>query len=99
MSFKQVRKEIVSCLQKGRVQHESRAGKIDEKNFLAVGKITIEDAIRLLSATNGRQYSCSSHHILPEIEVHIFKPVLQGTKWYLKCYLVEPDVWFISVHR
>lgn len=100
MGFKRIRATIVKKLKEGRIQHElDRSGSIDEKNHLAVGKISVEEVVDLLNSTKGFQYKALAHHILPEIEIHIFKPVKNKVAWYIKCYLIEPDVIFISVHH
>ena len=59
----------------------------------------------MLRACRGNQCETSSHHVDPSIDVHVFKPearVDPGAKkkrWYIKLYLLDPDVWFISVHE
>ena len=100
MSFSKAKKEVIECLKSGRIQHEAnRAGAIDEKNFLAVGKISVEETVKLISKTRGDQHTESRHHFASEITVHVFKPRVDGVSWYIKCYFIEPDVWFISVHK
>lgn len=104
MGFREVRRRVIQALKEGRIQHEAR-GNVDEKNLLLVGDITTEQVIHLLTPCKGTEYSTSPHHLLPEIKVHIFKPqasLYVGWKkegWYVKLYFLEPDVWFISVHR
>ena len=98
--LRKIRRLVVEKLIDGRIQHEpDRSGNIDEKNLLLVGKITVEEVIELIYATKGFQYELSKHHTLPVIDVHIFKPEKNRIKWYIKCYLVEPDLIFISVHH
>lgn len=96
MGLKDVRTRAISCLISGRIQHEThRSGNIDEKNLLVTGKITVDEVIELMNATNGSQFETSNHHTIIDLEVHIFKP--KG--WYIKCYFIEPDIFFISVHK
>jgi len=86
----------IDCLKSGRIQHAiKRSGKIDDKNHLAVGAVSVEEVIELINSTKGDEFETSYHHVMTELEVHIFKP--RG--WYIKCYFIEPDIFFISVHR
>ncbi len=86
------------------MQHEAR-DEIDEKNLLQAGAVTPDEVIRLLLACRGQQYSCSRHHHIASIDVHVFKPeasLKPGSEkccWYIKLYFVEPDAWFVSVHQ
>ena len=100
MGFKENKAKIIKKLNEGKIQHETdRSGCIDEKNLLVVGMVSLEEVVVLLNSTKGFQYTVLRHHVLPEIDVHIFKPVKNRVKWYIKCYLLEPDVIFISVHH
>jgi hypothetical protein len=96
LGLKDVRNRVIDSLRRGRIQHEtSRSGKIDEKNLLVIGQITVVEVIELINATKGNQFETSIHHTVNDLEVYIFKP--KG--WYIKCYFIEPDIFFISVHR
>lgn len=98
MGFRDIRKQVIDALNSGAVQHEAR-GDINDKNLLATGAMTIADVIRLLSRCRGNQHESSPHHQDASIEVHVFKPLDDGTQWYIKLYCIDPDVWFISVHN
>lgn len=100
MGLKDIRATIIERLLEGNIQHElTRGGEIDEKNLLVTGQISILEVIELLNSTKGHSYSKSKHHMVSKIDVHIFKPKKDNLSWYIKCYLIEPDVWFISVHH
>lgn len=100
MGLKDIRVEVIRKLQEGRILHETtRSGNIDEKNLLLTGKITVEEVIELIYATRGTGYSTSKHHLDMSIDVHIFRVKKGESEWYIKCYLIEPDLWFISVHK
>lgn len=100
MGLKDIREEIVKKLLEGRIQHETtRSGDINEKNLLLVGKVSVEEVVELIKATKGPGFSTSKHHLDANIDVHVFKPKKGGITWYIKCYLIEPDIWFISVHH
>lgn len=102
MGFLEIRAVVIECLRVGAVQHEAR-NDIDTKNLLVTGEISTEEVIRLLKGTKGFQYETSPHHTLRNLTVYIFKPEMTESttkvRWYIKCYLLEPDVWFISVHK
>ena len=104
MGFREVRQSAILAIEKGRIQHEVR-NEVDEKNLLLTGAVSPGDVVRLLKACRGTQYSCSPHHAAREIDVHVFMPEARlqpggdRRQWYIKLYLLEPDIWFISVHE
>ena len=105
MGFKEIRKKAIQALRAGGIQHEAR-DQVEEKNLLLVGTVTIDQVIHLLNACRGTQYSTSKHHLVPNVDVHIFKPEAKTESssahkehWYIKLYFLDPEIWFISVHR
>jgi hypothetical protein len=98
MGFKDVRKAVIEKLKTGQIQHELR-NEISTKNLLSTGEKSPEDVIEMLKVCNGKQHKTFKHKDSSEVDVHEFKPILLGQQWYIKCYLIEPDVWFISVHN
>lgn len=100
VGFKETKSKVIEVLRQGRIQHETtRSGKIEEKNLLLVGLVRVEEVIELINGTKGTEYFTSKHHMDKSIEIHIFRPRKSGKTWYIKCYLLEPDIWFISVHH
>ncbi len=105
MGFRKIREKAIEAIRNGRVQHEARGGKLQEKNLFLAGDITQAQVIRLLTVCRGTQYTSAPHHMVPKISVHIFKPESalevgqKRERWYIKLYFLEPDVWFISFHR
>ena len=98
MGFKDARSDLINCLKAENYQHEDRSD-IESKNLLSTGEINAEEVIELAKACNGKNYETSKHHFLPNQEVHILIPTVAKQKWYIKFYFVEPDVWFLSVHK
>jgi hypothetical protein len=104
MGFRKIRQEAIRAIEEGRIQHEAR-DEVDEKNLLLTGELSAEQVVQLLKICRGTQYACSAHHLMRDIDVHVFKPygklnaAAVGKQWYIKLYLLEPDVWFISVHE
>jgi hypothetical protein len=103
MGFLQIRHQAIAAILEGRIQYESR-GDVDEKNLLLTGAVTPEQVVRLLKACRGTQYTSAPHHLVRDLDVHMFKPEASlapggpRQRWYIKLYFIEPDVWFISVH-
>ena len=98
MGFKEIRKAAILALQEGAVQAEERAD-LEEKNLLKTGVVTAEEVIDLLKKTRGNQYETSKHHQEASIDVHICKPTVGAVAWYIKFYFIDPECFFISVHR
>ena len=92
--FKKAKHDVIAALEAGDYQHASR-GSIDVKNLLATGEVSAQEVISIIKKCSGTQHSCSPHHSVPSIEVH----VLKIGKWYIKFYFIDPSAWFISVHR
>ncbi len=92
--FKDARFKVINALLAGDFQHEAR-NDIDVKNLLATGEITPHQLAALLRHSNGAQHRCSPHHVDRSIIVHVI--ITKG--WYVKFFFLEPDTWFISVHR
>ncbi len=98
MGFKDVKKEVINCLNNGLVLHESR-NDIDIKNLLETGVVSNSDVAKILATSKGNEYSCSPHHFDGSIDVHVIKVQNKGRNWYIKWYFSEPDSVFISVHN
>ena len=96
MGFKEIRQQAIEKISSGRVYHVSREY---DKNEYAQGRLTDGDVISMLKCCRGDRYESSPHHSLSGIEVHIFKPGGKYDGYYIKLYFVEPDIWFISVHK
>jgi hypothetical protein len=98
MGFKDVRMLLIEALESGQFEVEER-NDIDEKNLLAAEKISPEFVIRLLLRCTGREYESRKHHSRPHVLCHVFTPVLDDERWYVKAFFVSARAIFISVHR
>lgn len=94
MGYRTAKRNILKALKEGNFQHESR-GDIDVKNLLAMGKVSAKEVAALIAASDRTMHVQSPHHIVKEVVVHVIK--VNG--WYIKFYFLEPDAWFISVHK
>ena len=50
------------------------------------------------SRPRGDQAKSSPHHQAKEITVWILTPKYEGLQWYVKCYLIDDDLWLLSFH-
>jgi hypothetical protein len=94
VGYRSAKKEILRALRNGNYQHESR-GDIDVKNLLALGKVSAIEVATLIASSDGSMHTESPHHVVKGITVHVIKV----KNWYIKFYFVDPDAWFISVHK
>ena len=107
LGFKGARTRTIAALRAGPayILFEDRAVR-EGKNLLDTGEVSPEEVVAMLHRCRGSpdQYCETGHHREPSIPVHTFKPVLGGTRWYIKVYFLnatpdlEPAI-FISVHR
>lgn len=98
MGFRQIKQQAITCLKQGRYYHEARCA-IDVKNRFSTGEVDEAFVVALLSKTRGDGYSCSPHHQDASIDVHVFRTTFSGESWYVKFYMIEPQMIFISVHQ
>ena len=98
MGFKDAKRQVIECLEKGLVSHEVR-NDIDVKNLLAIGRVTLAEVAGIIGRSRGDGYSSSPHHFDSSISVHVVKTRHLKQDWYIKWYFVEPNSVFISVHH
>lgn len=92
--FRKAKRDVIAALETGNYLHVSR-GDIEVKNLLATGEVTAQEVAGIVRACNGTHHHSSPHHAVAHIDVH----VLKRHGWYIKFFFIEPDTWFISVHR
>jgi hypothetical protein len=100
MGFSSAKRALLTALEAGNIQHEAR-DVLSEKNLLAVGDVSVGEVIAMVRRARGPDYSVSPHHWDAETEVHVFRPMVGGTRWYVKVYfLEEPEgtAVFVSIH-
>lgn len=98
MKFKVVKQQVINCLKNGDIRHEERDN-ISVKNLLYTGHVSVANVASIIGRSSGNEYSCSPHHTISGIDVHLVKTRLGGQDWYVKWYFVEPNTVFISVHN
>ncbi len=100
MAFTQAKRDLLAALATGTHAHEPREV-LNEKNLLAVGDVSPEDVTRVVARASGKDYSASAHHWDKSVTVHLFEPVVEDVRWYIKVYFLQgakQAAVFISVH-
>lgn len=92
--FKIVKMKVLAALAEGNFQHAERTA-VDIKNMLQMGEISAKQVAAIIQRCNGSHHSCSPHHQVRQVMVH----VLKRDGWYIKFYFVDPQTIFVSVHR
>ena len=98
LGFRRALAQLLEALDSGAFGfpiEEVRAG----KNLLQTGELSRDDLVRILKRCRGPDYSESPHHWAPEIVCHVFKPTVEGNRWYVNCCFIGQDTLVISVHR
>ena len=98
MGFNEAKRKLIECLNTGYVLHEER-NDIDVKNLLAIGEVSLEEAVYIIGRSRGDGYSVSPHHFDAEIDVHVLVTKFSVQAWYVKWYFLGPDSVFISFHQ
>jgi hypothetical protein len=98
MGFKEARMLLIEALQSRQYGYEDRED-LEEKNLLAAKQVTPGFVIQLLWRCSGLEYESRKHHLYPHLLCHVFKPVFDGERWYVKAFFVSTRAIFISVHR
>ena len=97
MGFKEDKQTILAALLSGSYLHEPRMFQA-EKNWLSTGDLTKEQALEVLSKVVGREAEFSLHHFDANLKVWVFKPEWGNQRWYIKCYMDDGTLTFISFH-
>jgi len=97
MKFGDDKPRILKALEVGMVLHEDRTDQ-QAKNFVDSGVVSLELAHKIVSSTRGLQAKSSPHHQYKAITVWVLTPKFEGRQWYVKCYLIDDDLWLLSFH-
>ncbi len=52
MRYKEIKRQVIDCLNKGYVSHEQR-NDIDVKNLLAIGQVSLEEVAEIIGRSRG----------------------------------------------
>ena len=97
MGFNEEKRWIIECLKAKAITHDFRELDLD-KNWLGDGRITIEEALAMVSSVTGNNAKASPHHFKPTLSVWILKAQAQSQTWYIKFHRTTDGVNFISFH-
>ncbi len=103
MGFLDARRRLLDCLRSGDFGHWPRKD-LFLKNWLAVGRVSEEEVIRLLVRCTGSQYRPGKQASPAGTTVHEFLPRDGDVRWHIKAYLDEDtdtaviEAVFMSVH-
>lgn len=94
MGFRDAKRRVLKALSEGDFLHAAR-DRIDERNFLHTGEMTVEDVMEIVKKCNGSHHVEAPHHTVAGVSIH----VLKRDGWYIKFCFIEEDTYFLSVHR
>lgn len=77
MGFKDIKRQVIDCLNTGLVSHEQR-GDINVKNLLAIGQVSLDEVAEIIGRSRGDDYSSSPHHFDANVRVHLVKTKRAG---------------------
>ncbi len=96
MGFKDAKRQFLEALREQRVSHEQRATQ-SERNWVASGRVSLDEAHAILSAARGGDSESAAHHLDPGIEIWIFKPKYEAKRWYVKGYLIDEEFHLVEL--
>lgn len=103
MGFRDARAKLLDCLRSGNFGHWPRDD-LFLKNWLAAGRVSESEVIRLLLRCNGSQYRIGNQISPAGTQVHEFFPLAGEVEWYIKAYLDDEggpaviEAVFMSIH-
>jgi hypothetical protein len=94
IGFKEAKRRAIEALRNKTYQVEGRR-EIETKNLLYSKVVSEEDIIDVISKCRGQDHEMRPHDMAKTVDVHI----LLKDGWYIKFYFLDPETFFISVHR
>ena len=94
INFKEAKRRAIEALRNKTYQVAQRR-EIDTKNLLSNNTVSEADIIDVIEKCRGQDHEMRSHDTIKTVAVHI----LRKDGWYIKFYFIDPDTFFLSVHR
>ncbi|MRU13813.1 hypothetical protein FDP25_00025 [Roseovarius sp. A21] len=94
VGFKEAKRRAIEALRNKTYQIEERQ-EIETKNLLYGNTVSEEDVIEIIIKCRGQDHEMQPHHMVKTVDVHI----LRKDGWYIKFYFLDPETFFLSVHR
>ena len=94
IGFKEAKRRAIEALRNKTYQIAERR-EIETKNLLYGNSISEEDVIEIIIKCRGQDHEIRPHDMVKTVDVHI----LRKDGWYIKFYFLDPETFFLSVHR
>ena len=94
IGFKEAKRRAIEALRNKTYQIAERR-EIETKNLLYGNSISEEDVIEIISKCRGQDHEMRPHDMVKTVDIHI----LRKDGWYIKFYFLDPETFFLSVHR
>ena len=94
IGFKEAKRRAIEALRDKTYQIAERR-EIETKNLLYDNSVSEEDVIKVISKCRGQDHEMRPHDMVKTVDVHI----LRKDGWYIKFYFLDPNTFFLSVHR
>ena len=94
IGFKEAKRRAIEALRNKTYQVAERQ-EIETKNLLYGNSISEEDVIEIIIKCRGQDHEIRPHDMVKTVDVHI----LRKDGWYIKFYFLDPETFFLSVHR
>lgn len=94
IGFREAKRRAIEALRNKTYQIAERR-EIETKNLLYGNSISEEDVIEIISKCRGQDHEMRPHDMVKTVDVHI----LRKDGWYIKFYFLDPETFFLSVHR
>jgi hypothetical protein len=94
MGFREAKRRAIEALRNGTYQIAERH-EIETKNLLYGKTVSEEEVIQVIGQCRGQHHEMRPHDTVKDIDVHI----LRKDGWYIKFYFLDPETFFLSVHR
>ena len=79
----EIKNKLIKCMDNGYyVLHEER-GNIDVKNLLSTNVVILSDVTSIIKRARDKNYSCSTHHLDDEVDVHQIKATHSSRDMYV----------------
>jgi hypothetical protein len=94
IGFKEAKRRAIEALRNKTYQITERR-EIETKNLLYGNSISEKEVIEIISKCHGQDHEMRPHDMVKTVDVHI----LRKDGWYIKFYFLDPETFFLSVHR
>lgn len=94
IGFKEAKRRAIEAL-RNRTYQIAQRQQIETKNLLYDNAVSEEDVIEVIIKCRGQDHEMRPHDTVKTVDVHILKK----DGWYIKFFFLDPETFFLSVHR